>query len=51
MIKLGDILDKGMRCFADRSPVCRMSEDKRFIQEVASKLDSSLPPIEDVMGE
>jgi MoaA/NifB/PqqE/SkfB family radical SAM enzyme len=48
---LADILDKGMKYFGERSPVCRMSEDKRFIELYADKANSSLPAIEKVMGE
>ena len=50
---LGDILDKGMRYFADRSPVCRMSESKKFIKMYSDKVGSrdDLPPIEEIMGE
>jgi MoaA/NifB/PqqE/SkfB family radical SAM enzyme len=47
---LSDILDKGMRYFKDRSPVCRVSESKEFQKNVLSKLDGlSLPKIEEVM--
>ena len=50
---LGKLLDKGMLYFSERSPVCRMSESKQFINDVVSKIvgRTDLPTIEEVMGE
>lgn len=48
---LGAILDKGMRYFGERVPVCRLSEWPAFRQysDKVVGLDN-LPPIEEVMG-
>ena len=50
---LGDLLDKGMLYFSKRSPVCRMSESKKFIRMYSEKIGmrTDLPTIEEVMGE
>lgn len=51
---LAFILDKGMRYFKTRNPLCRMSEDREFMETYVSKLDgrTDLPlTIEEVMGE
>jgi MoaA/NifB/PqqE/SkfB family radical SAM enzyme len=50
---LADILDKGMRYFGERSPVCRLSESPEFNEKYTSKtygLDY-LPTVERVMDE
>jgi MoaA/NifB/PqqE/SkfB family radical SAM enzyme len=48
---LADILDKGMRYFGERNPVCRLSEDVKFYKRYAHLGSDDLPPIELVMGE
>jgi MoaA/NifB/PqqE/SkfB family radical SAM enzyme len=50
---LADILDKGMRYFGDRSPVCRLSEDAEFNRKYTSKVAGLdyVPTIEEVMGD
>lgn len=51
---LAELLDKGMRYYGERSPVCRLSEDRDFNEKYTSKLKGrdDLPvPIEEIHGD
>ena len=49
---LADILDKGMKYFGERSPVCRLSESSEFNKKYTSRVYGLdyLPSVEKVMG-